>query len=330
VPDVDDDQLAWATGVMRRNGMTATGAPAVHAVQAWSTIWTLPTDAGLLWFKASHAGDGAIEPVLAELVPALVDAPVAVEPAKGWLLTRHGGITVDAYLAAGRQLDLHAACRIVQDYATLQRDTLAQRARLIGLGLPVADPAQAADVALAHATYLSALPDDDPRHLRHADHEAVVRTAPHLQVAGETLAAGPVPLGLDHGDLATRNVFMSRTDAPFRFFDFSDARWAHPFESLAMFVWECARRWRITIGTDVIDMRHPRLRQVFDAYLTCWADVGTPEHLRPLMAHALRLAPLHRTSVWIRILADADTAALAAHGQTPWSWLQDVTRPVRL
>jgi hypothetical protein len=231
----------------------------------------------LLWFKASHAGDGAIEPVLAELVPALVDAPVAVEPAKGWLLTRHGGITVDAYLAAGRELDPRAACRIVQDYATLQRDTLAQRARLIGLGIPVADPAQAADVALAHARYLSALPDGDPRHLRLADREAVARAAPQLRTAGETLAAGPVPLGLDHGDLATRNVFMSRAGAPFRFF-----------------------------------------------------DVGALEHLRPLMAHALRLAPLHRTGVWIRILADADTDAVAAHGRTPRSWLQDVTRPVRL
>ena len=30
------------------------------------------------------------------------------------------------------------------------------------------------------------------------------------------------------------------------------------------------------------------------------------------------------------ILQDADDEALAAHGRTPWSWLEDVTKPVLL
>jgi hypothetical protein len=137
-------------------------------VQAWSTIWTLRTDAGLLWFKAGGPGDGAVEQVLADLVPAMVDAPLAVEAARGWLLTRDGGTTVDAHLSAGGELDVHLACRLVRDYATLQRQTLPQRALLIDAGIPMTDPRRAADVALAQATYLSRLPESDPRSLRAA------------------------------------------------------------------------------------------------------------------------------------------------------------------
>ena len=80
----------------------------------------------------------------------------------------------------------------------------------------------------------------------------------------------------------------------------------------------------------MIDARDPRLLAVLDAYLACWTDVAGVEQLRALMAHALRLAPLHRTGVWLRILAQADAEAVTTHGRTPWSWLQDVTRPVLL
>jgi hypothetical protein len=330
VPDVDDQELAWATGALNRAGATPLGAPEIYAVRAWSTIWTLRTDAGLMWFKAGHARDCVIEQVLADLVPTLVDAPVAVEAAEGWLLTRDGGITVDAHLSAGHALLPSLACRIIRDYAALQRRTLDQRTLLVTAGIPVANPTEAADVALAHAAYLAQLPQDDPRHLHTAGHDAVTRSAPQLRAAGEALSTGPVPLGLDHGDLATRNVFKPRGDGQFRFFDFSDARWAHPFESLAMFLWECARRWRITIRTDVIDARDPRLQAVLDAYMSCWTDKAPLQDLRTLMPHALRLAPLHRTGVWLQILADADTQAIATHGRTPWSWLQDVTKPVQL
>lgn len=63
---------------------------------------------------------------------------------------------------------------------------------------------------------------------------------------------------------------------------------------------------------------------------------GTPAwvaplgELRTLAECALRIAPLHRSAVWLCILDGAGPAALAAHGRTPWAWLEDVARPVLL
>ncbi len=76
----------------------------------------------------------------------------------------------------------------------------------------------------------------------------------------------------------------------------------------------------------------PRRRgaAVLDAYLTCWTDFAPLDDLGRLAECALRVAPLHRVAAWLGILRDADDAALARHGGTPWAWLRDVTTPVRL
>jgi hypothetical protein len=81
---------------------------------------------------------------------------------------------------------------------------------------------------------------------------------------------------------------------------------------------------------DVIDLRDARIRVVLDAYLSAWTDLANTDELRNLAAQALRLAPLHRSGVWLHTLADAGADAVARHGRTPWAWLQDVSKPVIL
>jgi hypothetical protein len=328
VSDVCSEPLAWASHVLRRAGVPVQGAPTVHATRLWSTVWTLPTNAGTFWLKAGRPGDGGVEQALAALVPELVDEPMAAEPARGWLLTRDGGTTMDAYLSTRQEIEPDDVCRMIRDYAMLQRGVLEHRSMLARAGIPITDPARAGDLARAQADYLAGLPEQDPRHLRAVDHKCVLVATSALAAAGQALVAGPLPMGLDHGDLATRNVFMPRSGGRYRFFDFSDARWAHPFESLTMLLWEFVRRWRITMPAGVLDTREPRIRAILNAYLSCWTDFASMDELRPLAAHALRLAPLHRAAVWLRTLADADVEALGEHGRTPWAWLQDVVHPV--
>jgi hypothetical protein len=326
----DADPLTWARDALRAVGVAVRGVPVARAVNVWSSVWALRTDAGTYWLKAGRPGEGHAERILASLAADLVLAPLATEPVRGWLLAPDGGTTMETYLSGREDLDPEWMCRLVRDYADLQRSTFEHRPVLESAGIPVADPLLAAEVARAQADCLARFPEGDPRHLPAADHQRVVEATPRLLAAGTALVRGPVPLGLDHGDLATRNVFLPRTGGRHRFFDFSDARWAHPFESMAMLLWECVRRWRIVMPADVIDLRDTRIRTVLDAYLSCWSELAAGEELRDLAGHALRLAPLHRSGVWLRTLAAAETAAVTRHGRTPWAWLQDVTKPVLL
>ncbi|HZB47830.1 MAG TPA: hypothetical protein VE547_01940 [Mycobacteriales bacterium] len=321
---------AWLAGVPGSDGRLL-----VHReTRPWSTVWTVGEDR---WFKEncpSHRREATVHAAVAELAPDHVDAPVAVQPERGWLLTRDGGTTLlDSAPGGTRGVEVATLTALLRDYAALQRRTVGHRDELVAAGLPVADPRDAAELAAAQADRLASLPATDPRHLPAAQRDRVRAALPALAAAGRELAAGPVPAAFDQADLFPRNVFLPRPGGPYRFFDFADAVWAHPFGSLVMLVVECLHRWRIPAG-DTVDCRDPRVRAVLDAYLGCWTDLAPLPELRRLAECALRIAPLHRSAAWLGILDDAaaagDDAALARHGRTPWAWLEDVTRPVRL
>jgi hypothetical protein len=322
--------IEWAHAVLGERGVAGPAVPEVHHAEVWSTVWRLPTGVGTFWLKAGRPGDGAVEQVLSALCRRWVVPPLAVDIQRGWLLTRDAGTTVAAYIDTGAELEPGMVCRMVADYATVQRHTVNYRHLFTAAGIAEVDPVHGTALARTHADTLARMPTSDPRHISGADHGDLEQAMPALADAARALAAGPVPMALDHGDLATRNILVPRNDGRYRFFDFSDARWAHPFESLIMLLWECIRRWRIPKSVDVLDLRDPRIQNVLDSYLSAWADLASPEELRELTRHALRLAPVHRCDVWLRTLAGAGEPALARHGRTPSAWLHDITRPVLL
>jgi hypothetical protein len=326
---------AWVSEVESWIGeVTGVAVTVAHReTRPWSTLWTASTDSGTLWFKENctpHRSEARLHAEIAALAPDHVDAPVAVEPARGWLLTKDGGTTMmDSAPGGSRGVEAPALVALLRDYATLQRLTIPHRNRLVAAGLRDASPLDAAKVAREQAKELAAYPDDDPRHLPADGYDRVMDALPALSEAGASLAAGAVPLAFDQADLFPRNVFLPRPGGPYRFFDLADAVWAHPFGSLVMIMVECLHRWDIP-ADDVIDCRDERVAAVLDAYLDCWTDLAPLPDLRRLAEYALRIAPLHRVAAWRRILRDADATTVSKHGRTPWAWLEDVTRPVRL
>lgn len=326
---------AWVRDVLEDEGTRGVGEPVEHLTRPWSTVWTVETDDGRFWFKQScraWPAEGDVQTVLAGLAREYVDPPVAVDTARGWMLTRDGGTTVmDASPGGTRGVEVDTLVDLLRDYARLQRRTVGSRKTFERAGLRVALPRDAAGLARSQAAQMAALPAADPRHLTAEQRGSVLAALPALAEAGAALDAGPVPLAVDQCDLFPRNIFLPRgAGAPYRFFDFAEAVWSHPFGSLVMFVWECLHRWKIESRDDVIDCRDERIREVFDAYLLCWTDLAPVGELRILAQHALRIAPLHRSEVWLRVLDDADDAAIQEHGKTPWAWLQDVAKPILL
>lgn len=319
------------TAALRARGYAVVGDPVERQAQPWSTVWTVPTDRGRVWLKvncAAHICEPGVHALLAELAPEYVDAPLACESVRGWLLTEDGGTTMLAGDPATRGISLDAVVALVTDYAQLQRRTVGERERLVRAGVPVLDPSAAAELARSQVDELAALPGGDVRRLDEVRQAAVLAALPALAEAGARLATGPVPLALDQCDLWPANVFVPRDGGRYRVFDFADAVWAHPFASMVMLAAECVHRWRVPQPADAMDLRDARVAAVFDAYLAQWSDLGSLVQLRALCADALRIAPLHRTAAWRRNLEAADPEAVARHGQMIWAWLEDATKPV--
>lgn len=330
-----DEVEAWVTDALADQGLRPAGRLLEAETRPWSTVWSIQTDGGRVWFKETEPTsrhEPMVHAALARLAPSRVDAPLAVGPGRGWLLSRDGGVTVAATgPAANRGVEWDTLPLLLADYATLQRATLDAADTLQAAGLPRMPPTDAAGTATAQAEVMASYAPHDPRHLRPEQAQSVLDAVPELTAAADVLRAGPVPLAFDHGDLFPRNVFQPESPArPYRFFDFAESVWAHPFSSLVMLVPELRHRWHVHGQAGTVDCRDPRIRAVIDSYLAGWRDYAELPELRALTVAALRLAPLHRSTPWLRTLADADEAVLDRHGRTPWAWLSDVTLPVLL
>lgn len=334
-PDLVADAEEWTVRVLAEAGIGVTGRLTEHVTTPWSMIGTIATDRGRVWFKQNSPArltEGPLHAALAAMAPELVDAPLAVDASRSWTLTADAGTTVRYSGPEGnRGIEPEILVPLLRDYAELQRLSLGWERELRHAGLPATDPRCTADVARTQADMMAGLPEDDPRHLTGEQRDQVLAALPALTESSEALLSGPVPLAFDHGDLWPDNALPPRSaGGRYRFFDFAEAQWAHPFGSLIMFVVECRYRWKISGPEQVIDCRDPRMRRVFDAYLSCWDDLAALPELRELAQHALRIAAVHRSTVWFRALDNADDTALTKHGGTPWAWLQDVTKPVML
>jgi hypothetical protein len=301
--------------------------------QAWSTVWRAETADGTVWFKESvsaNPAEGAVHQLLSQFAPDQVTPPIGWDDDRGWLLTRDGGRTIFDTYPELRGMTGTVATDLLIPYAKLQQATIGHGYDLAEAGLPDGSPADAADLLASCVQEMTAAPKQDPRHVTNSEAEALMEQAPALRAAGETLMNGPVPLAFDHNDLFPRNVFEPRPRQGYRFFDFAESVWAHPFGSLLMLQWELIHRAGLDVGeSGTLDLHDEQISSVFDAYLHQWTSFAAIDDLRQLAALALRIAPLYRTSTWLEVLPKIPTA-VEKHGKTPRAWVFDVLRPVRL
>lgn len=167
-------------------------------VRPWAAVWRVHTRAGVLYAKQNCSGqsfEAALLATLAEVAPAYVVRPVAVDLERGLLLTPDRGRVFAETVAAD---DLEAWCRLVRRAMQLARELQPHTARLTAAGL------------------------------------TDCRVPPGLTETVGALRADVAALGLRdtfvHNDLHERNAF----DLPqgLVFFDVADAVLGHPLSGL--------------------------------------------------------------------------------------------------
>lgn len=286
--DWRESALAWAEAGLAAHGLEPSGRDTYRVrLRPWSVVVRIPLrgagDGDVVWFKANPPGS-AFEPglarALASWAPDHVVAPLAVDTARAWSLSPHGG----TLLCDDPGRPPHYWDEPLRQYAALQRALLPRTDGLAALGVPDMRPAR-----------LPALLDEflvGPLGRTEADEFAEVRGR-FAEWCAE-LDGGGIPVGLDHADLHEAQVF-SRPGRRYAFFDWGDAALAHPFASLLVTVRVTAER----LGADGSAAAIARLR---DAYLEPWtADGPTLPELRRLASLACRIAPVTRAVTWSRL-----------------------------
>ena len=307
-----DEATAWIGDELAAVGRQVTGEVEQPRIRSWSTQLVVPTDRGTVWFKGACpalAFEPAVHRALASLEPDEVDAPLAIDDARGWMLTADRGAT----LGDSRDPTLEDWQAVVRLAATLQRRVAGEASTLRRAGLPDCSPSTVSARYQWLIEQLAALPAQHPSHLTgdvRAELEAGVAV---VADAAETLAAARLPTTLQHGDLHPRNVFA--VGSSLRMFDFGDAQWAHALEILA-----------VPYGYVTRLTAHP-WPAVLSAYAQVWADVIDPVELEALMTPAMVTHAVNRSFTWLGSIVGAQPHELAEWGDSPLYYLRLALQP---
>lgn len=311
----------WVQETLGKRGHEVCGELREHRVRFWSAVFTVPSDTGRLWFKATNPGQAFEAPLLArlcQLVPHDVVPPIAVDEARGWLLLPDGGQTLDA---RGDVTVAEWEALVVQA-ARMQRALAAHEVELAATGLQALAPDQAHEYAACLIEDLAQLP---PEHLQHVDAiqaRALLHDLARVEEPFRDLAASGVPMTLQPNDVSASNAFFhGKEGAPFRLFDFGDAFWSHPFAALQVPVRMATGAWPHPPAPV-----HPVRARLIRAYLEQWPQVSPDEALGRLVEAADRLACLHRCESWRRLLTHVHPGRLGITPPRLIDWITDAAR----
>lgn len=293
------DVEAWVHDRAEESGRRLSGPLDQVRVRPWSTQLTVPTDQGRLWFKANTptmAYEPALHQLLSRLAPDAVAPPIAVDPARGWMLTADRGPTLESLRTATTQ----DWAQVVQHAGAVQRRLVDHRDDVLATGVHDCSPTRVPDRYDALVEHLTDLPTSDQSHLTPDDRAALEARRPELVEAAVVLSESAVPSTLQHGDVHPNNAFADLT-----LFDFGDAQWAHAVEVL-----------RVPFGVISQD-DSVEWAPVRDAYFEVWSDLADRRTMAALFEATAFTQAVNRCLSWADTLLLADEAELAEWGVAP-------------
>jgi hypothetical protein len=206
-------------------------------------VWrAFAADGSTYWAKQNcphQAFETRLLVVLDAIAPDRVVPVVAADPERGLHLVPDQG-RVFAETVGGDDLD--AWCRIATEAMQLQRNLVGHAADLVGAGVSVMRPAEAAAYVRARVASLEALPEGDPRRMAPEVADGLRRRLPDVAAWAADLDELALAENLVHNDLHANNVFA--TPAGMRFFDFGDSVLAHPLSASSSPSTCCSTAWR--------------------------------------------------------------------------------------
>lgn len=302
-PDWREDATAWIAEQAAAAGVRVLGVPEQRRLRPWSTHLVVETDAGRWWFKAlcpSMAFEPALQRALAVLVPEYVVAPLAIDAARGWMLTRDEG----EVLGETRDPTVDDWRLVLRQAGELQRRVAAERDLLLAAGMPDCSPSTVPERFDRLLERFSALPGSHPSRLA-ADGARVLRSGRGRLVDAADELAAALPATLQHGDLHPWNVFAASNGRPPRLFDLGDAQWACGAEVLAV-----PRAW--------IEQRSAvAWAEVDEAYAAAWPERLDLAELRRLGPLAELTHAVNRAQTWLDSLETATAAEVQEWGAVP-------------
>jgi hypothetical protein len=266
---------------------------------AISALLRAETTMGNVFFKVAVAlplfgHEPQLSAALGELYPDVIQAPLAIDAERRWMLTRDIGMTLRESQPSPQTLE-----KVVKLFARLQIDSASHIDQLIAVGCLD----RRLDVLAAQIDPL--LADEDCCRLLTTDEKAEWQICgDRLKELCKRLSRYVLPYTLAHGDFNPGNIALQGEQV--RFFDWTDACITHPFLDLAV----------------LINFDQPeRAVALREAYLAEWTAYEPLERLREVYPIAMILGALHQAVSYQGIFngIEADQQEEWASGAPFWA-----------
>jgi len=283
-----DSAVAWIRKQTASLGYTITGEIEQVKVRVWSEVMRVPTNSGMLYFKAVPTYF-AFEPRMTQMIhsyaPIQTPPVLVVDEQRLWMLMGDAGTVMRG------ERDPQRWETLLTLYAELQMKLIDHVDELLAVGvldarltkLPRLNERILADKELL----LLGQEKGMPMH----EYEQLLSMTPQLEEMCAKLASYNIPETLHHDDLHGGNVLWN--GETYIFFDWSDSAITHPFCSLFVV---------LRVAKYVLKFDEETQQRLVTAYLTPWTRYAPIEQLREAFTIAHRLGALARSLTYYYLI----------------------------
>ncbi|MCB0139685.1 MAG: phosphotransferase [Caldilineaceae bacterium] len=312
---------SWIRRTLADMGAEPTDAIAQPHIRSWSTVLTIPTTAGLFYFKATAPTlrhEPALTSALSQWHADCVPHVLAASAERGWLLMADSGPSLRSIIKQDR--DLAHWRTVLHNYARLQKEVAPRAAELLQLGTLDRRLAQLPALLAQLLEDRDALLLDQEDGLVVTEYETLRGLLPRFEEMCRQLAVYGIPETLHHDDFHDGNIFVQMDHATsahgYTFADWGESCVAHPFFTLVVTL----RSIAYTLELDSSDAAIGALR---DHYLAQWSSYGSMDELRSAFALANRIGMVNRALTWYLVVSALEGAEKAAQAASVPGWLQE-------
>ncbi len=288
-PDWQAEAYAWVRSTLMNNNLQLTGEIEQPHVRPWSTVMTVPTNEGILFFKASastFAHETALTDYLARFRPELFPELLGVDTKRHWMLMRAAGTPLRQFVRAEKSI---ARWReVLPLYVGLQKDMAERITHLLALGAMDRRLANLPEMFAKLIADRAALMLDQEESLTSEEYARLKNYGPEFTRMCEKLASFGIPETIHHDDFHDGNIFVR--EGRIIFTDWGESAVTHPFFTLVVMM----RGIDNSMGMDF----SPESEQVRDLYLQHWTSYAPMDKLESAAKLAQRIGYVNRALTW--------------------------------
>jgi len=313
-PDWQAEAKAWIRSALDKNDLQLIGEIEQPHIRQWSTVMTVPTNDGTLFFKASSAlldYETVLTDYLARFRPEISPELLGIDLKRHWMLMRDAGTPLRHFIRSEKSI---ALWRIVLPlYVDLQRDTADLLTHLLTLGLMDRRIAKLPALFENLIVDQSSMLLDQEESLTSEEYARLKDFGPEFGRMCEKLASFGIPETLHHDDFHDGNIFVR--EGRITFTDWGESAVTHPFFTLVVMM----RGVDNSIGVDY----SPESAQVRDMYLEQWTSHAPMGELKSIAKLAQRIGHVNRALTWKISLDEMPEELRAEYAIAVPSYLKD-------